>query len=105
MLVEMRVGLEVIVRAHDGGIAAGVAAAQPAFFDDRDIRNAVVFREIVGGREPVAAAADDDDVVLGARLGTAPRARPLLVMRERVAGEGENRVFQRRLLDRKRYLS
>ena len=35
---------------------------EPALFDHRDVGDAVLFREVVGGRKAVAAA-DDDDVV------------------------------------------
>ena len=36
-LVEVRVGIEVIVRAHDRRVAPGVAAAEPAFLEHGDV--------------------------------------------------------------------
>src|SRR3982750_1191728 len=99
MLIKMRIRFEIIVRAYDRSIAPGVAASEPAFLEHCYIRNAVVLREIVRGCEAVSAAADDDDVVLIARLGTAPRARPVLVMAKRITGEREDRISQRRNLN------
>src|ERR1700689_3066052 len=36
----------------------------------------MIRRQVVRGRKPVAAPADDHDVVAGFRLGRSPRARP-----------------------------
>ena len=55
-----------VVGADDRGVAAGIAAAEPALLQHRDIGDAVLLGEVVGGREPMAAAADDDDVVFRA---------------------------------------
>ena len=96
-LVEMRVGVEVVVRAHDRRIAPGVAAAEPALFEHCDVGEAVLLREVVRGREPVSAAADDDRVVARFWRRTAPRKRPALVVAPRVARQREDRVFQRSL--------
>ena len=65
-----------VVRAHDRGVASGVAAAEPTLFDDAHSGPAVVLGEIIGRRQPVAAAADDDKIVR--RLGPclAPGRRP-----------------------------
>ena len=52
-----------VVGADDGGVAAGVAAAEIALLEDRDIGDAVIAGEVVGGRHPVSAAADDHHVV------------------------------------------
>ena len=68
-LVEVRVGVEVVVRADDRRVAPGVAAAEPALLEHGDVGDAVLLREVVGGREPVPAAADDDDVVARLRRG------------------------------------
>ena len=60
-----------VVGADDGGVAAGVAAAEPALFQHRDIGDAVHLGEVVGGGQPMPAGADDDDVV----FRSAARAR------------------------------
>jgi hypothetical protein len=59
-----------IVRAYDGGVPRGVAAGQISLFQNGDIANAMILGEVIGGREPMAAAADDHHVVaLTQRLG------------------------------------
>ena len=95
VIVEMRALVPEIVRANDRGVASGVAAAQPALLEHRHVSDAVQRRQIVCGRESVAPAADDDDVIRLPRLRAAPRGGPALVVRERVAGEGENRISHR----------
>jgi len=45
-----------IIRADDGGVARGVAAAKPAAFEDGNAAGAVFFRQIVGGGKAVSAA-------------------------------------------------
>jgi len=87
--------LEEIVGADDGRIAPGIAAAEPALLDHRHVRDTVVFGEVIGGCQPVAAAADDDDIVSRLRLGIAPRARPAAVAARRVSQQGPDRVLGR----------
>ena len=96
MLVEVGALVPQVVRPDDGGVAAGVAASEPALLEHRDVGDPVQGREVVGGREPVAAAAHDDDLVGLLGLGAAPCGRPALVMAERVAGKGEDGVSHRR---------
>ena len=79
VVVERRRLVEEIVRTDDGGVAAGIAAADPALFDDRDIGDAVNGRKVIGRRQPMSAAADDDDVVFLLRLRRAPLALPTLM--------------------------
>ena len=74
--VERLVAGQQVVRADDGGVAARIAGADVALLQHRHVGDAVLVREVIGGREPVPAAADDDDVVLGLRLGLAPGRRP-----------------------------
>ena len=62
--VERDVAGHQVVRADDRRVATDIAAAEPTFFDDGDVANAVDFRQVIGRREPVAATADDDDVVV-----------------------------------------
>src|SRR3954466_4626225 len=91
MLVKRRAFVPQVVRAHDGGVAAGVAAAQPAALEHRDVADAVLLRQVIGGGEAVAAAADDDDVVRRLRLGRAPVRRPVGMAAPRLAQQRERR--------------
>ena len=77
-------GIE-IVRAHDRRVAPGVAAAEPTLLDDRHARAAMGLRQIIGGREAVAAPADDHEIVGRLRLRLAPRLRPALMAAETLA--------------------
>ncbi len=92
VVVERRALVEEVVGADDGGVAAGVAAADPALLQHRDVAQAVLARQVVGSAQPVAAAADDDGVVRGLGLGSAPLRRPAALAgqaaaQERQAGE------------------
>src|SRR5437763_1500560 len=91
-LVEMRIGIEVVVRADDRRVAARVAAAKPALLQHGDIADAVLPREVVRRRKTVASATDNDRVVLLFRRWTAPCARPVRVTVERAADEREDRI-------------
>src|SRR3954454_14171287 len=92
MLVEMRALIPEIVGAHDCRVAPGIATADPALLQHRDIGDAVFLCEVVRRRQAVAATADDDDVVFGLWLRAAPGFLPVLVITESVAGERENRI-------------
>src|SRR3954467_337347 len=91
MLLKRPAFVPQVVRAHNGGVAAGVAAAEPAALEYRDVADAVLLRQVIGGGEAVAAAADDDDVVGGLRIGRAPVRRPVCMAPQRLAQEGERR--------------
>ncbi|MNY61258.1 hypothetical protein D3C86_1979200 [compost metagenome] len=69
MLVNIHALFIEIIGADDGGVAAGIAAAEPAFFHNGDIGNAVFLGKVIGRSEPMPAAADDDDIIILARLG------------------------------------
>ena len=58
-----------VVRADDGGVSGRIATRQVSLLQDGDVGDAVFLGEIVGSREPVPAAADDDDVVRRLELG------------------------------------
>ena len=73
-----------IIRADDRGIAAGIAAADIAFFDHGDIADAVIASQIVGRRQAVAAAADDHHIVAGLQR-VVPREHPRFRMLARKA--------------------
>src|SRR5205814_3606635 len=91
-LVEMRVWIEMVVGANDRRVASGVAAAEPALFQHRDVADAMLFREVIRGGEPMTAATDDDDIVVLLRRSAAPCGWPALVAAERIADEGEDRI-------------
>jgi hypothetical protein len=92
VLVEEGAFVPEVVGAHHGGVAPRVAAAEPALLEHRDPGDAVVLGQVICGRQAVAAAADDDHVVLGPRLRAAPGRLPVLVMAERVARQAEDRI-------------
>ena len=82
LFVDRGRGVLQVVRADDRGVAAGVAAAEPALFDDRDIGDAVVLAKVVGGGKAVAPGADDDRVIGGFRFRRGPGAFPAHVVAE-----------------------
>ena len=83
VLVEGRALVVEVVGADDRGVAAGIAASDPALLQHGDVGDAVDGREVVGRRQAVAAAADDDDVVGRFRLRIPPLTAPALVAPER----------------------
>lgn len=92
-LVEQRHRLDVernafvaqVVGADRHRVARDVAAAQPAPFEHRDVGDAVLARQVVGGRQAMPSGADDDDFVARAQRGAAPCPLPVLVVRQGVA--------------------
>ena len=70
VLVDLGAFIPQIVRPDQRGIAGHVAAREPALLEHGDVGDAVVLHEVMGGRQAVAAAADDHDVVgpLGLRI-------------------------------------
>ena len=89
VLVQRAAFVPEIVGADDRGVAAGVAAPDPALLEDGDVRHPVVLRQVVRGGEPVPAAADDDRVVprLGCRV--APEWLPALMVGQGVGQKAE----------------
>ena len=85
MLVKSRVVLHHVVGAHDGGVASRIARADIAFFQHRDVFDAVVFSQVISRSQTVPATADDDDVIAFARLGVAPGAVPMFMAAKGVA--------------------
>ena len=72
VLIDPRALVPQVVRADDGGVAGGIAAADPAALEHGDVGDPVLAGQVVGGREAVPAPADHDDLVGGPRLGVAP---------------------------------
>ena len=81
-----------IVRPDDRGVAARVAAAKPAFFDNRHIGDAVFFAQPVCGCQPMAACSNDHGLVFFAGIGGAPRAFPALMVAGGFAGDSKGRI-------------
>ena len=73
--VERIVARQHVVGADDRGVAADVAGAQPALLQHRHIGEAMLLGEVIGRRQAMPAAADDDDVIFRLRLGLAPGRR------------------------------
>jgi hypothetical protein len=63
VFVQVRRLVPQVVGTNDGGVARGVTAAQPAFFDHGHVGDAVLLGQVVGGRQTMPATADDDHVV------------------------------------------
>src|SRR5262249_42417882 len=92
MFVDARAGVPQIVGSDDGGVAAGVAKADRAPFQHRDIADPMLFREGIGGREAMPAATDNDDIVGRLGGGLPPHRRPAAVPAQRVPRERKDRV-------------
>ena len=69
-----------IVGTNDCRVTACVAAAQPTFFQDRDIFDAVVFAQIIGRGQTMTARAHDDRVIAFFRCRGFPCAFPACVI-------------------------
>src|SRR3546814_2836299 len=93
MLVDIHALFVEIVGADDRRVTSGIAAAEPALLDHRDIGDTVLLGEIVGRSQAMPAAADDDDIVIRPRFRRRPLGLPALVAAKRFAGHGENRIF------------
>src|SRR5579863_4914967 len=61
-----------VVRAQDCGVAAAGSGTQIALVEQRDLAYAVLLAEIVGGSEPMYTGANDDHIVAGVQVVTAP---------------------------------
>ena len=92
VLVKRRRLVPQIVGAHQGGVARGVATAQPALLDHRDIGDAVLLGQIVGRGQSMPAATDDDDIVFLLGFWATPDLLPVLMVAERMLDQPESRV-------------
>ena len=92
VLVDRRALVPEIVGADDGRVARDIAAGEPALLHHRDIGEAMLFRQVVGRRQPVAASAHDHDLIGRPRLRRAPELRPVPVAGQRIARQREDRV-------------
>ena len=76
VLVELGIARDHVVRPHDGRVAPGIAAADPALLEHGDVPDAVFLCQVIGGGQPVPAAADHDHVIDGFRPRGGDRALP-----------------------------
>ena len=79
-----------VVGPDDGRVAPRVAAAKPAFFQDRHIGDPKVFAKVVCCRQSMPASADDDRVIFLFRLRRfGPSAVPPCVVAQCFARDGK----------------
>ena len=90
--VEGLVAVEEIVGPDDGGVAADIAAADPALFQNRDRGFAELAGQVIGCCKPVPAAADNDEIIgwLGRRV--APCRSPSTIARKALAQNPETGI-------------
>src|SRR5580704_791604 len=87
MLVEPGAFAPQIVRADDRRVAPGIAEANRALLEHRDVADAVLLGKVVSRREPMPAAADDDHLIARLRARLAPQWPPAAMAGERLAGQ------------------
>ena len=85
-------GILQVVGADDRGVAPGVAAAKPAFFNDRDIGDAEILAKVVSGGKAVAPCPDDHHIIAGLRFGRGPGAFPAHVVAQCLTRDGKDRI-------------
>src|SRR5262249_9157480 len=71
-----------VVGADDRGVPCDVPAGEPTALEHGHLGDPVLLREVVRGREAVAAAADDQDVVRRLGLGAPPEKVRVLATHE-----------------------
>src|SRR6185312_15716828 len=80
------------IRADDRRVPARVAQADPPLLQDRYVGDAVHFCEVMRGRKPVSASADDDHIVAGLGRRIAPGRFPSSMTGESLSQQTEDRV-------------
>ena len=71
--VEGNVSRQQIIRPDDGRVPTCIAGSDPAFLEDGDVGDPVLFRKVVRGSQAVPTTANNDDVVSLSRCGVTPR--------------------------------
>ena len=84
-----------IIGPDRAGVAAGIAAAEPALLDHSDIGDAVVLCQIVGRGEAVSAAADHHRVISRFRFRAAPCRLPAFLAGEALLEERKGGIALR----------
>ena len=85
--VEVRVGVEVVIGAYDGGVTPRIAATQPALFEHGHVAHAVFLGQVIGGGQAMAAAAYHNGVITCFGLRAAPCTLPVFMACQSVASE------------------
>ena len=76
VLIEADIVRQEVIRADDGGITADVTESDRTLLQHRHIADAEFTRQVIRGRQAVAAAADDHHPVARPRRGLGPGAAP-----------------------------
>ena len=92
LFIDRRRGILQVVRANDGGVTAGVPAAQPTFFDDRHIRDPEILAQIKCRGQPVAPSPYDHHIVFLLGFGRFPRPLPTGVIARGFPRNGKCRI-------------
>ena len=79
-----------VVRANYRCITAGIATANPAFFQYGHIGDLMLGSKIVGSRQTMPSPADNNGIVGGFRFRVAPCPRPLGVTAHRMPYEAKD---------------
>ena len=79
MAVKLGIAVHIVIGAHNRGVAPDIAAAQIPALQHRDIRQPVVFCQIIRRGQPVPAPADDDHIIFSLGRRVAPNRCPALV--------------------------
>ena len=90
LLIEQRCLGPEIIGTHDRRVATGVTAADPAFLEHGNIRDPMLFRQVVGRRQSMPAAADNDDIVFTLRLRATPCLGPAAIVAKRIFQQAES---------------
>src|SRR5690606_23841089 len=101
--VEAGIARQPVLRAHDGGVAPALPEADRTLLDPGDIGDAVDTGVVMRDRTPLAAAADDDHVVMGLRLRLAPGGFPALVAAQPLPEEAQSGIAVRDRLRPRRH--
>ena len=92
MLVELPVARHHVVRAHDRRVAPGIAAAQPALLQHRDVAHAVILCQVVCRGQAMQAGTHDHHVVGLSWLRIPPLPIPIPLTAKAVPEYGPCRV-------------
>ena len=87
------IALKQVVGPHDRGVAPDIARAEIALLEHRHIGDAVVLRQVIGGGQPVPAAADNDHIIMAFGLRLPPGRLPALVAGQRLFENGKCGIF------------
>src|SRR5216684_2711347 len=93
--VEGNVSRQQIIRPDDGRVPTCIAGSDPAFLEDGDVGDPVLFRKVVRGSQAVPTATNNDDVVSLSRCGVTPRRPQTLMAGDCIPRQRQNRIAHR----------